>query len=106
MAAATAVLFDPTPPEMIVEHRRARGSERGLLEARIEALHNENRALARRNRELERELLLTRIDSGELSPPSTIEDASSADLWLAWAERNHHPDACSCHRCTAARRVL
>lgn len=106
MAAASAVVFDLAHPEAIVEHLREAGSERRQLLARIQQLEVENRVLAQRNRELERELVLTRLDSGELTPPNAIVDATTAEIWLAWARAHNHTDACSCHRCAAARRVL
>ena len=106
MAAASAIIVDPSHPDVVVSHLRERGTERQQLQARIAELQRENRALTRRNRELERELLLARFESGELSPPSAIDDAFTAEVWLLWARKNHHTDACSCHRCVAARQVL
>ncbi|MBW2525232.1 MAG: hypothetical protein JRI23_13695 [Deltaproteobacteria bacterium] len=107
MAAATAVILDQTHPEMIVERRREGGSvERRQLQTRVDQLERKNRVLAQRIRELERELMLARLESGELSPPSAITNTQTAEVWLAWARNNHHTDACACHRCSAARRAL
>lgn len=108
MAAATAVNLDASHPEVLFEHLRERGSDRQQrqLHDRIEELECDNGILARRVRELERELLIARLDSGELSPPAAVGTPSEAEVWLLWARRNHHTDACSCHRCAAARRLL
>jgi len=106
MAAATAIIVDSSHPDVVVSHLREHGTERQQLQARIAELLSKNRTLAQRNRQLERELMLTRFQTGELSPPSAIEDAFTAEVWLAWARKIHHTDACSCHRCVAARQAL
>jgi len=106
MAAATAVIFDPSHLEVLEARvRELEAKQRRLLETNAN-LRIKNQALAERSRELEHELMIARLDSGALSPPAAIGDRSAAEVWLTWAHRNHHTDACSCHRCTEARRAL